>query len=90
MTFEELLMQGATAPEMTNAMMGVLVAVLIVALIAAGGIYLCLGFAFMALGKKVKVKTPRLAWIPFIGPMIISIWYLVMVGIVALGTSVRK
>ncbi|MFT4261626.1 MAG: hypothetical protein ACMXX9_04305 [Candidatus Woesearchaeota archaeon] len=35
-------------------------------------IYVYLGFAFMAIGKKAKLKTPALAWIPWVGPIIIA------------------
>ena len=35
-------------------------------------IYIYLGFAFMVIGKKAKLKSPGLAWIPFIGPTIVS------------------
>ena len=34
--------------------------------------YIYMGFAFMAIGKKAKLETPGLAWIPFVGPMIIA------------------
>lgn len=36
------------------------------------GLYVYLGFAFMAIGKKAKLNTPALSWIPFVGPLIIA------------------
>ena len=35
-------------------------------------LYIYMGFAFMAIGKKAKLETPALSWIPFVGPMIIA------------------
>lgn len=35
-------------------------------------LYVYTSFAFTAIGKKAKLKTPELAWIPFIGPTLIS------------------
>lgn len=34
--------------------------------------YVYIGFSFMAIGKKAKLKTPELAWIPFVGPYLIA------------------
>ncbi len=36
------------------------------------GIYIYMGFAFMAIAKKAKLKSPGLAWIPGVGPLIIA------------------
>ncbi len=47
---------------------GMMVAAIIVGI--AGYIYM--GFAFMAIAKKAKLKSPGLAWIPCVGPMIIA------------------
>lgn len=35
-------------------------------------VYLYLSFAYSAIGKRAKVKSPHLAWIPLIGPLIIA------------------
>lgn len=35
-------------------------------------IYIYLSLAYSAVGRKAKLKTPGLAWIPAIGPLIIS------------------
>jgi len=36
------------------------------------GLYIYMGFAFMAIAKKAKLKSPGLAWIPSVGPLIIA------------------
>ena len=36
------------------------------------GLYIYMSFAFMAIAKKAKLKTPGIAWIPLVGPTIIS------------------
>ena len=35
-------------------------------------LYVYMGFAYTAVGRKAKVKTPELAWIPFVGPTIVT------------------
>jgi len=49
-----------------------LAAMLMVFVFIAIGLYIFLGFAFMAIGKKAKLKSPGLAWIPGVGPLIIA------------------
>lgn len=41
-------------------LLGMLVVLALISLV----VYVYLGFAFMAIGKKAKLKTPALAWIP--------------------------
>ena len=54
-------------------LIAILAGMFVVGLILGIAIYVYLGFAFMAIGKKAGVKTPELAWIPFyIGPLIIA------------------
>ncbi len=36
------------------------------------GMYIFLSLAFMSIGRKAKLNAPGLAWIPGIGPLIIS------------------
>ncbi len=36
------------------------------------GLYIYLSLAFSAIGKKAKLNTPGLAWIPGVGPLIIA------------------
>jgi hypothetical protein len=40
--------------------------------IIALGLYVYTSFAFMKLGKRAKVNTPELAWIPGFGPLIVA------------------
>lgn len=56
--------------------------VLLVAMIAALGIfvflvlllavYIYLSFAYSAIGRRAKVRSPGIAWFPFLGPLIIA------------------
>ena len=56
-----------------EALLAMLLGMLIIGFVLSIGVYIYLGFAFMALGRKANVKTPELAWIPFgIGPLIIA------------------
>lgn len=55
---------------LTGGLLGVLLAFLIVFLIFALIIYVYLGFAFTAIGKRARLSAPGLAWIPFVGPAI--------------------
>lgn len=51
---------------------GLSAALLVVALAVIVGFYVYLSLVFMNLSKKAKKGTPGLAWIPFIGPVIVS------------------
>jgi hypothetical protein len=51
------------------ALMAGMIVFLILIVIA---VYIYLGFAFMAIARKAKLKMPGLAWIPFVGPLIIA------------------
>jgi hypothetical protein len=48
--------------------MGMILLFVIIAIV----LYIYSSFAFMAIGKKAKLKSPGLAWIPAVGPTIIS------------------
>lgn len=48
---------------------GTMIAIMLVVIAA---LYVYLSFAFMTIGRKTKDSTPELAWIPFIGPLIIA------------------
>jgi hypothetical protein len=45
---------------------------LILLMILVLAIYIYISFAFMAIAKKAKFKPAGIAWIPFIGPLIIT------------------
>ncbi|MCC7575039.1 hypothetical protein KO361_05590 [Candidatus Woesearchaeota archaeon] len=49
-----------------------LAGLIFVAIIIGLAFYVYLGFAYMAIGRKAKLKSPELAWIPFVGPLIIA------------------
>ena len=45
---------------------------IILVIIVSIAIYIYMGFAYMAIGRKAQLKTPELSWIPFVGPLIIT------------------
>jgi len=63
MAYEEL---------MTGGFWTLLAGMIFVTVLIVIGLYVYLGFAFMAIAKKAKLKSPGLAWIPFVGPLIIA------------------
>jgi hypothetical protein len=63
MAFEETLGAGVLA---------LIMGVIVVAIIIAIGLYIYISFAFMGIGRKAKLTTPGLAWIPLVGPAIIA------------------
>jgi len=63
MAFEELMNSGLVA-----LIMGMLFLFIIIAL----ALYVFISLAFTAIGKKAKLKTPELAWIPGVGPLILA------------------
>lgn len=58
--------------ELTKAFAGLIAGLVILAVIIGIAVYIYQSFAYMSIGKKAKVKNPGLAWIPFIGPIIIA------------------
>ncbi|MEM4182000.1 MAG: hypothetical protein QXX68_02485 [Candidatus Pacearchaeota archaeon] len=65
---KEEILGGFVSSSLIAFIMGFLVFFMILFL----ALYIYLGFAFMAIGRKAKLKTPELAWIPFVGPLIIA------------------
>jgi hypothetical protein len=63
MALEELIGGGLLA-----LIMGMIVVFIIVGI----ALYIYMSFAFMAIGRKAKLKTPELAWIPGVGPLILA------------------
>jgi uncharacterized membrane protein YhaH (DUF805 family) len=55
-----------------GALIAVIAGMIFVIIICAIVLYLYLSFAFMAIAKKAKLKSPGLAWIPYVGPAIIA------------------
>ena len=46
--------------------------IIILFILISIAIYVYMGFAYMAMGRKAKLKTPELAWIPGVGPLILA------------------
>ncbi|MBI2632549.1 hypothetical protein HYW75_06085 [Candidatus Pacearchaeota archaeon] len=57
---------------LTSGLLGAILAFLAIIFIFAVIIYIYLGFAFMAIGKRARLSAPGLSWIPFVGPAIIA------------------
>lgn len=53
----------------TLALVGALLVIYIIVMIA---VYIYSSWAYMSMTRKAKVKTPELAWIPVIGPLIVT------------------
>lgn len=45
---------------------------LIISIITGIAVWVYLSFAYTAIGKKAKLKNPELAWIPVVGPLIVT------------------
>jgi len=65
-------MSGAGGVPNTAALLALGAAMLAVVTVVMIALYIYLGFAFSAIGKKAKLKSAMLAWIPFIGPLIVT------------------
>ncbi len=67
MAFEEQLVGG-----LMGGLIGFIFGMLVFIIIFSIALYIYLSFAYMAIGRKAKLKTPGLSWIPGIGPLIIA------------------
>ena len=56
----------------TGGIWAAIMAMIVVFIFIAIGLWVYLSFAFMAIAKKAKLKSPGLAWIPGVGPLIIA------------------
>ena len=65
------LMSGAGVPN-TAALLALGAAMIAVLIVVFLALYIYMGFAFSAIGKKAKLKSAMLAWIPLAGPLIVS------------------
>ena len=54
------------------AVLAILAAVFLFAVVASIVVYVYSSFAFMAIAKKVKYSTPGIAWVPAVGPLLIT------------------
>jgi len=64
---EATVMSGAAAGGLLALILGFFMVFFILAI----GIYLYSSFAFMSIAKKNNQETPGLAWIPYVGPLIV-------------------
>jgi len=55
-----------------GAIMAIIAGMLAVFLVIGIILWVYMGFAFTAIGKKAKVRYPALAWIPGIGPALVA------------------
>ncbi len=57
---------------MNGGLFAALAGMIVASFIISIGIYIYFGFAYMAIGKKAKLSSPGLSWIPGVGPLIIA------------------
>lgn len=57
---------------MNGELLTILAGMMVITIFVSIGLYIYMGLAYMALGKKAKLKTPSLSWIPGIGPLILA------------------
>ncbi len=62
----------ANMSPLTGAFLAFIAGMLVLALLIGIALYIYISFAFMAIGRKAKLKSPGLAWIPGIGPALIA------------------
>ncbi len=70
-----LFLQGATSLSndgLTSGLIGLIFAFLFIFFILMAVLYIYTSLAYFAVAKKARLKTPGLAWIPAVGPMIIA------------------
>lgn len=57
---------------LAGGILAAIAAFMIVFVIVMIGLYVYLSFAYMAIARKAKYSNPALAWIPIIGPLIVT------------------
>lgn len=58
--------------DINTGILAFLAGMIVLVVIISIGLYIYMSFAYMAIGKKAKLKSPGLAWIPGVGPAIIA------------------
>lgn len=79
-----------SSPEILAGVIAFIASIMVLAIIISIGLYIYTSFVYMAIGRKAKLKTPELSWIPGVGPLIIAFqtskmhWWpwLLLIGIV--------
>jgi len=70
--FNDPAIQGSAAGALIGAFAGLLIFFIIAILILAIAGYIYTSYAFMVIGRRNKLKSPGLAWIPIVGPGLIA------------------
>ena len=61
-----------SSPEILAGVIAFIASIMVLAIIISIGLYIYTSFVYMAIGRKAKLKTPELSWIPGVGPLIIA------------------
>jgi uncharacterized membrane protein YhaH (DUF805 family) len=61
-----------SSPEFMAALLTFIAGILLLVVMVSIALYVYTSFAYMAIGRKAKLKTPGLAWIPGVGPLILA------------------
>ena len=69
---EELVMDPALAGGAMGGIIAFIMGMLIVFFIIIVLVYVYMSLAYMAIAKKAKYSMPGLAWIPYVGPLIVT------------------
>jgi len=69
---ETLTMDPASAALISGGLIAFIMGMLVFVLIASVALWLYSSFVFMAIAKKAKYASPGLAWIPVVGPLIVT------------------
>jgi hypothetical protein len=72
MALEDTITSSMTQGGIGAGLLALIAGMVIFVIILSIALYIYMSFAFMAIGRKAKLKTPEIAWIPGIGPMIIA------------------
>ncbi len=62
----------AVAGGLLGGLLAFLMAIIVFVIIVAVGMYIYMSFAFMAIAKRTGTKPAGIAWIPSIGPLLLS------------------
>ncbi|MCX6750630.1 MAG: hypothetical protein NTZ83_04185 [Candidatus Pacearchaeota archaeon] len=60
------------ALDLTGGVLAFIAGMLVLAILVSIALYIYMGFAYMAIGRKAKLKIPELSWIPGVGPLILA------------------
>lgn len=72
MFLESLTMTDFAAGGLGAGMMAVFAAFILFFILLGIAVYIYMAFAFMAIARKVKYPNPAIAWVPLVGPALIT------------------